>query len=169
MTLDALIQQLAPISRWRAPWKDVYSVVYQLRGLPSEGAVFIGTTRGKKMRTRIGVFDGVGGLLQFPPYFGESWNAFNDSFSDLEWLRAGTILVVILNAENVLRDGDRGEIEDFLGYVGEAIERLAKPRVEVVDPVQLRLVLQTELLEDETNDPYAEYPFIDLGAQITGS
>ena len=156
------LESLPPISRWRAPYSDVYTTIWKLRGLPTKEAVFIGTARGTKMRTRAGVFDTLGGLLQFPPYFGENWNAFIDSLSDLEWLRAQTILVVVLNAENVLRDGDKGELETLLAYVKESIERLAAPDVDTVSPVHLRVVLHTELAEDETNDPYAEFPFTNI-------
>src|SRR5579885_3011720 len=66
--------------------------------LPGVGRVL----RGQKMRTAESLFDEVSAALQFPPYFGENWDALEECLADLEWLHTRDCVLVILNAANVL-------------------------------------------------------------------
>ncbi|MEO6602125.1 MAG: barstar family protein [Polyangiaceae bacterium] len=62
--------------------------------------------RGAKMADVTGVFDQFGAALQFPYYFGENWPAFSECIQDLSWLPASHYLLVVLDAQNVLRGSD---------------------------------------------------------------
>lgn len=62
--------------------------------------------RGSKMLDSAGIFDQFGAALQFPYYFGENWNAFSECIQDLTWLPATHYVVVVLDAEQLLRTRD---------------------------------------------------------------
>ena len=62
--------------------------------------------RGPKMRTTAGLFDEVAAALQFPPYFGENWDALDECLTDLEWLPADAYALLVLDAIYLLdREG----------------------------------------------------------------
>lgn len=81
--------------------------------------------RGRKMRTRQGLFDEFSSALQFPWYFGESWNAFNDCIRDLDWLPSLPIVVCILDASELLLEGDDDELSLLLSILNEAGEEFS--------------------------------------------
>jgi hypothetical protein len=58
--------------------------------------------RGNKARTVQGWFDECSAALQFPCYFGENWNAFDECITDLEWLPADAYVLVITNGSQLL-------------------------------------------------------------------
>lgn len=62
--------------------------------------------RGSKMLDSAGVFDQFGAALQFPYYFGENWAAFSECIQDLTWLPATHYVIVILDAEELLKTDD---------------------------------------------------------------
>lgn len=66
--------------------------------------------RGGKSTTVKSFFSEVAAALQFPYYFGENWNAFNDCINDLEWLPGEAYIILISNASVLLADED---FEDF--------------------------------------------------------
>lgn len=66
--------------------------------------------RGNKCRKVTDFFDEISSAFQFPLYFGENWNAFNDCITDLDWLEAEVYIVLISNADQLLVDADD---EDF--------------------------------------------------------
>ncbi len=58
--------------------------------------------RGHKSKTAEKLFDEFAAALQFPYYFGENWDAFDECISDLEWLNGDAFGVVIFNANELL-------------------------------------------------------------------
>ena len=60
--------------------------------------------RGRKCNTAPELFDEFAAALQFPYYFGENWNAFEDCISNLDWLDCDLCVVVILDANRLLPD-----------------------------------------------------------------
>ena len=68
----------------------------------AHGRVATRVLRGGKMRTTAGLFDEVAAALQFPPYFGENWDALDECLADLEWLRADAFVLTILDAVRLL-------------------------------------------------------------------
>jgi Barstar (barnase inhibitor) len=77
--------------------------------------------RGRKMRTADRLFDEFAAALQFPPYFGENWDALDECLADLEWLAADAYVLVILDATQVLED----KPEDRR-LLAETLERVAR-------------------------------------------
>lgn len=68
--------------------------------------------RGAKMRTSKGAFDEFAAALQFPPYFGENWDAFDECLNDLEWLDGQGAALFMLDADQLMQDAppDDGRI-----------------------------------------------------------
>jgi hypothetical protein len=77
--------------------------------------------RGQKATTAAGLFDEFAAALQFPPYFGENWDALDECLSDLDWLPANAYVLFIVNAVRVLEEGSPEEARQFwslLAHVG---------------------------------------------------
>lgn len=116
MKLDHVLRPDAP---WLEIWVATASEAYDAAvALPGVGRVL----RGQKMRTANALFDEVAAVLQFPPYFGENWDALDECLADLEWLHAHACVLVILNAANVL---DRESSESRQTF-RETLERVAR-------------------------------------------
>ncbi len=60
--------------------------------------------RASKMRTANALFDEIAAALQFPPYFGENWDALDECLNDLDWLEGDGAALFILDAEQLLQD-----------------------------------------------------------------
>ena len=58
--------------------------------------------RGKKMTTVQGLFDEFAAALQFPYYFGNNANAFDECLADLSWLPAKMYALVIFDSADFL-------------------------------------------------------------------
>jgi Barstar (barnase inhibitor) len=99
------------------------------RALEQTGAARVASRllRGTKMGTTASLFDEVAAALQFPPYFGENWNALDECLNDLEWLSADAYVVVILGAVHLLdREGSR-ERQTFWEIFKGAAREWAQP------------------------------------------
>lgn len=73
------------------------------------------------MQTRQSLFDEFSAALQFPYYFGENWDAFDECIADLEWLPAKNYLLLIMDATAALSQEDNEQIAifaDILSQVG---------------------------------------------------
>jgi hypothetical protein len=58
--------------------------------------------RGQKAKTAAELFDEFAAALQFPCYFGENWDAFDECLTDLEWLPADAYVLLVLNSIRLL-------------------------------------------------------------------
>lgn len=87
--------------------------------------------RGRKMRTLGGLFDEFAAALQFPLYFGENEDAFNECIAELETLPAGEgYVLTITEPDQVLAD----EGGEALGWLARSLESAAE---EWSHPVEL--------------------------------
>ena len=78
--------------------------------------------RGRKMRTLSGLLDEFGAALQFPLYYGENEDAFNECLADLETLPAGEgYVVTIIEPDQVLAD----EAAEALSWLVRSLESAA--------------------------------------------
>lgn len=59
--------------------------------------------RGSRCPDAAGLFAEAAAALQFPSYFGENWDAFADCLRDLSWLPARGYLLVLDDADQLLR------------------------------------------------------------------
>lgn len=87
----------------------------------SQKNIFAGMIRGQKCKTLNGLYDEFSAVLQFPYYFGENWDAFNDCLNDLDWIAADAFVLCISNAENITHLGK----SDFV-YLLELLSTSAK-------------------------------------------
>jgi RNAse (barnase) inhibitor barstar len=75
--------------------------------------------RGKHCGTREELLDEFARGLDFPQYFGRNWDALEDCLTDLEWLSAEAFVLIITNADQVLRNSP-GELKTLAGILASA-------------------------------------------------
>jgi RNAse (barnase) inhibitor barstar len=75
--------------------------------------------RGKKMTRVSSLFDEFAAALQFPYYFGENWNAFDECITDLEWL-SGDVYILVITDSKALLSEQNGEQLDALTNILES-------------------------------------------------
>ena len=85
-------------------YDDIYTKLYQNA---HEGA-YISYIRGRRCQTDEAFFYEVSASFQFPPYFGENWNAFDDCIQDLDWLSFSKIFIVIDDFSLAYKNDDEG-------------------------------------------------------------
>lgn len=79
--------------------------------------------RGRKMRTLVGLFDEFAAALQFPLYFGENLDAFNECIAELETLPAGEgYVVTITEPDQVLVEAG----PEALGWLARSLQSAAE-------------------------------------------
>ena len=96
--------------------------------------------RGAKMTTVQGVFDECAAAWQFPYYFGENKDAFDECMRELDEFVgvAPMYLVVVRDAEQLLRD----EPHEMAWFI-ESMRFYAGHWAGLAEPVTFRVVLQT--------------------------
>jgi RNAse (barnase) inhibitor barstar len=84
--------------------------------------------RGRKMRTKQALFSEFAAALQFPWYFGENWDAFDECLSEMDWLpaRAGYV-IVITDPGQVLLDAEDWELATLIDVLRYAAESYGEP------------------------------------------
>ena len=117
----------------------------------SDAGLTVRTVRGRKARTVAELFDEFAAALQFPYYFGENWAAFDECFSDLSWLHVQSgIVVVILDAEHVLKEEGSAELKVLARIITDAASAFAEPIEETEwwsrPPLPFHVVLQGDSL-----------------------
>jgi RNAse (barnase) inhibitor barstar len=83
--------------------------------------------RGRKCKTREAFFDESAAALQFPYYFGDNWDAFNDCITDLAWLRADAVVVCITDANHLLEAAPAEQLHLFVTVLDKAAQRWNHP------------------------------------------
>ncbi len=58
--------------------------------------------RGQRCTSRESLFQEFAAALQFPHYFGENWDAFEECLGDLSWFGGSGLLLVVTNADKLL-------------------------------------------------------------------
>ncbi len=85
----------------------------------AESGLTVRVVRGRKTRTLSGLFDEFAAAFQFPLYFGENKDAFNECVADLAGLPAGAgFVVVIVDPDQVLIDAE----SEALGWLLRSLE-----------------------------------------------
>lgn len=83
--------------------------------------------RGGKMTTASSLFDEFAAALQFPYYFGENWNAFDECIADLEWLGGDVYVPLITDASELLSEDDGEQLDALTSILQEAGEEWSRP------------------------------------------
>ena len=102
MKLDALL-------RSREPWlhvllageSDAGDALWALER-SSEKRTVCRVVRGHKATTKPAFFDECAAAWQFPYYFGENWDAFEECMTDLQWLPAEAYVFCVTQAVHLL-------------------------------------------------------------------
>lgn len=82
--------------------------------------------RGAKCRESHGLFDEFAAAWQFPPYFGENWDALDECLADLEWLRASAYVLFVADALQFLDE----ESPDRFRLFADVVSDIARERSE---------------------------------------
>jgi hypothetical protein len=101
--------KLDPLLRSREPWLHVLfagesDVCNALRTLErsSQGRAVCRVVRGHKATTEPAFFDECAAAWQFPCYFGENWDAFEECLTDLDWLPAEAYVFCVTQGVRLL-------------------------------------------------------------------
>jgi RNAse (barnase) inhibitor barstar len=78
--------------------------------------------RGHKAATETSFFDECSAAWQFPYYFGENWDAFEECLTDLEWLPADAYVFLVNRSVHLL---EKESDERFLGML-RVLQRTAR-------------------------------------------
>jgi hypothetical protein len=90
-------------------------------GACSAAGLLVRSVRGGKSRTVDRMFDEVSAAWQFPGYFGENWNAFDECIADMDWLDPGRgIVFVVREPDLFLVDESRGDLAVFADVLARA-------------------------------------------------
>jgi len=77
--------------------------------------------RGQRCSTRKLLFQEWAAALQFPYYFGENWDAFEECMADLAWLPRGHRFFFVTNVDRILRD--KQDFRQFIDSLRSASEQ----------------------------------------------
>jgi hypothetical protein len=83
--------------------------------------------RGQKARTTADFFNDCAAALQFPPHFGENWDAFEETINDLEWLRGDAYTILITSSNHLLDKALPDQLQILLKVLDQAGEEWSQP------------------------------------------
>lgn len=81
---------------------------------PRQSGIDPRIVRGGRCATPAALFHEWAAALQFPHYFGENWDAFEECLADLDWLPGDCHVIVITTMDRVLADAPA----DFKSFAG---------------------------------------------------
>jgi len=94
----------------------------------NEAGLVVRVVRGRKMRTQQALYSEISAALQFPLYFGENADAFDECMADLAWLPPQAGYVVVITApDEVLAEEDASALQWLVGSLSGACEELSRP------------------------------------------
>lgn len=133
----------------------------------SSTGFIVRVVRGQKMHHYYSLFDEFAAALQFPWYFGENGNAFDECISDLSWIptRVGYVIVITHSEETLIDTEDNG-LSWFVTSLARASVEWSIP-LEVGGPldrgaIPFHVVLQTE----KTNERILHARWSEAGALL---
>lgn len=82
--------------------------------------------RGWKCGDNRSLHSEIGAALQFPPYYGENWDAMDECIRDLSWMPAPSYLIVVLDVGEIL-PADEDSFRTFLSILSDAVKVWRNP------------------------------------------
>jgi hypothetical protein len=102
---------------------DAWDALHGLEEIPG-GALkarqVVRFVRGRKARTAAHFLDECAAALQFPPYFGENWDACDECLADLPWLKTDGVIVGVTDAHHLLDKGPAEDLQRLLAVLTHA-------------------------------------------------
>ncbi len=120
-----------------APKGEAEAVIRDVR--PHVGAV-VRVLRGERCATKAGLLHEWAAALQFPWYFRDNWDSFEECLNDLAWLPARGYVMFITDATRVVTD-DARDFTTLMQIIAAAAKRYAATRPL---PTALHAVFQCE-------------------------
>jgi hypothetical protein len=77
--------------------------------------------RGRKATTAPAFFDESAAAFQFPPYFGDNWDAWHDCMADLSWLRADAVTLYVTDAAHLLGAAQPDQLKNLVTVANELV------------------------------------------------
>jgi RNAse (barnase) inhibitor barstar len=102
-----------------------------VQAAPAEPAAAVRIVRGRHCPTKQDLFHEWAAVLQFPSYFGENWDAFEECIADREWMQGGVHVVVLTATDRVLSE-DKKERTTFLRILKAVAEESERPPLRIV-------------------------------------
>jgi hypothetical protein len=109
-----------------APESPDFQALAGLAG-SAPGGVVTRVIRGHKARTKAALFDEFAAALQFPDYFGENWDAFDECLNDLRWLPGDGYILLIYQSNRLLEGAPSDQLQLFLNILEDAGREWSKP------------------------------------------
>jgi hypothetical protein len=96
--------------------------------------------RGARCRSKMALLREWSAALQFPEYFGENWDAFEECLSDLTWLRRKHCAVFVTNYDQMLASS-LSSFKTFVSILSEVSARPARAAASPDEDVEVAFIL----------------------------
>jgi hypothetical protein len=83
--------------------------------------------RGRKSETKQSFFDEASAALQFPSYFGDNWDAFEECLADLEWLPGDAYVLLFTDWNHLLEKEPPEECHTLFQLLDDVGAEWAQP------------------------------------------
>lgn len=130
---------------------------------PANVGAVVRMLRGKRCATKRGLFQEWGAALQFPYYFGENWDAFEECINDLEWLPARAYILAVTHADRLLSEGP--DLATLVQILGAASTRWARGTGD--DQLRLPVALHVVFHCDPEREAETRARFQQAGTALT--
>lgn len=101
------------------PIDDAYALCQEL-GKNSSKKIVVRVLDGSKAKSRESFFNESAIALEFPSYFGNNWDAFEECINDFDWLPGDSYLILIVNSDQILKNENTSEFENLLKILEDA-------------------------------------------------
>ena len=109
------------------------------------------------MRSLKTLFDEFASVMQFPSYFGQNWDAFDECINDLEWLAGSAYILIITKANQLLIEEEKKQLSIFLHTLQDAsTEWSQKTEPDSPTPFHVLLLADQKYLDTIKNSLHAE-------------
>jgi hypothetical protein len=88
----------------------------------SKGRLIVRQVRGARARSEQALFDEFAAAWQFPPYFGNNWDALEECLADLAWLPAQAYVLVMRTGLAVLESESEKDQARFWSVVARVAQ-----------------------------------------------
>lgn len=101
--------------------------------------------QGRNCQTKQAFFDETARILEFPDYFGNNWDAFNDSINDLLWPEDGYYWLIFSEADLLFSKSKDDDLAILLNILSQVCAEA--PRVDDEVPIY-KVLFQVVQLQD---------------------